>query len=181
MFGAQVIRQMDGRSVISVTGRLYEGLEIDVNPAIAPERANAIAIAAAGPGGQIRGETTLGILPVEDGGYRLVYRMEVRSDWTIRDVYVDADTGAIVRSINGIHSQMAIGQGTGVLGVTKKLSTNQTSSTYQAVDKLRPAEGFTLAFPGTLGRLNQFLQSGIDLQFGYRDRQRQHVDRRSDR
>jgi bacillolysin len=35
------------------------------------------------------------------------------------------------------------------------------SSTYQAVDKLRPAEAFTLAFPGTLGRLNQFLQSGI--------------------
>ena len=129
-------------------------------PSIAPERANAIAVAAAGSGGQIRGETTLGILPVEDGGYRLVYRMEVRSDWTIRDVYVDADSGAIVRSINRIHSQVAIGQGTGVLGATKKLATNQTSSTYQAVDRLRPAEAFTLAFPGTVGRLNQFLQSG---------------------
>jgi bacillolysin len=161
VFGAQVIRQMDGRSIISVTGRLYEGLEIDVTPSIAPERANAIAVSAAGPGGQIRGETTLGILPVEDGGYRLVYRMVVHSDWTIRDVYVDADTGSIVRSINGIHSQIAIGQGTGVLGATKKLATNQTSSTYQAVDRIRPAEAFTLAFPGTVGRLNQFLQSGI--------------------
>ena len=28
------------------------------------------------------------------------------------------------------------------------MSTNQTSSTYQAVDRLRPAEAFTLAFPG---------------------------------
>jgi Zn-dependent metalloprotease len=160
VFGAQVIRQMDGRSVMSVMGRLYEGLEMDVSPAISPERANALAVEAAGPGGQIRGETTLGILPVEGGGYRLVYRMEVRSDWTIRDVYVDADTGVIVRSINGIHSQISIGQGTGVLGAQKKLATNLTSSIYQAVDKMRPAEGFTLAFPGTVGRLNQFLQSG---------------------
>jgi bacillolysin len=158
VFGAQVIRQMDGRSVISVTGRLYEGLEMDVTASISPERANAVAIAAAGPGGQIRGETTLGILPVE-GGYRLVYKMDVHSDWTIREVYVDADNGAIVRSLNGIHSQMAIGDGTGVLGARKKLSTNQTSSTYQAVDRVRPAPAFTMAFPGTPGRFNQFLQN----------------------
>ena len=160
VFGAQVIRQMDGRSVISVTGRLYEELEMDVNASISPERANAVAVAAAGPGGQIRGETTLGILPVE-GGYRLVYRMDVHSDWTIREVYVDADSGVIVRSLNGIHSQMAIGEGTGVLGARKKLSTNQTSSTYQAVDRVRPAVAFTMAFPGTLGRLNQFLQTAF--------------------
>ena len=41
----------------------------------------------------------------------------------------------------------------------RKMSTNQTSSTYQAVDKLRPAEAFTLAFPGTPSRLNLFLQT----------------------
>ena len=85
----------------------------------------------------------------------------VRSDWTIREVYVDAQSGAIVRSINGIHSQAAIGQGNGVFGALRKLSTNQTSSTYQAVDKLRPAQGFTLAFPGTLSRLNKFFNTGV--------------------
>jgi Zn-dependent metalloprotease len=133
---------------------------MDVSPAIAPERANAIAIAAAAPGAEIRGETTLGIQPVSNGAYRLVYRMEVRSDWTIRDVYIDAATGEIVRSVNGIHSQAAIGQGTGVLGVLKKMSTNQASSTYQAADKLRPAEGYTLDFRGSISRLNQFLRTG---------------------
>jgi bacillolysin len=85
--------------------------------------------------------------------------MEVRSDWTIRDVYVDADSGAIIRSINRIHTQTAVGQGTGVLGATKKLPTNQTSSTYQAVDRMRPALSFTMAFPGTPSRLSQFLQN----------------------
>ncbi len=160
VFGSQVVRQMDGRSVISVTGRLYEGVELNAAPSISPQRANDIAVAAAPPGAQIPGETTLGIVPVEDG-YRLAYRMTVRSDWTIREVYVDAQSGTIVRSINGIHSQGAIGQGTGVFGVMRKLSTNQTTATYQAADRLRPALGFTLLFPGTPGRLNLFLNTGV--------------------
>jgi len=160
VFGGQVVRQMDGRSIVSVTGRLYEGLELDVSASISPQRANEIAVAAAPAGAQIPGETTLGIVPVESG-YRLAYRMIVRSDWTIREVYVDAQSGAIVRSINGIHSQAAIGQGNGVFGSLRKLSTNQASGTYQAVDKLRPAQGFTLAFPGTPSRLNMFLHTGV--------------------
>jgi Zn-dependent metalloprotease len=158
VFGGAVVRQMDGRAIVSVTGRLYETLDVDVTPSIAPERANAVAVTAVGAGANVRGETTLGILPVE-GGYRLVYRMTVLSDWAIRDLYVDADSGEIVLSINGIHTQASIGQGNGIAGTLRKMSTNQTSSTFQAVDKLRPAEAFTLLFPGTVGRLNQFLNS----------------------
>ena len=160
VFGAQVVRQMDGRMIVSVTGRLYEQLDVDVNPSIAPEQANAAAVAALGPGANVRGETVLGILPV-DSGYRLAYRMTVLSDWDIREVYVDADTGVILLSISGIQTQRAIGQGNGVFGALRKMSTNQTSSTYQAVDKLRPAEAFTLAFPGTVSRLNLFLRSQV--------------------
>ncbi len=156
VFGGQVVRQMDGRSFVSVTGRLYEGLEIDVNPSLAAGRANEIAAASIGPGATIHGDTTLGILPVESG-YRLVYRMTVLSAWAIRDVYVDAGSGEVVRSINGIQTQAAIGQGSGIIGTLRKMSTNQTASTFQAVDKLRPAEAFTLAFPGTIARLTAFL------------------------
>ena len=159
VFGGQAVRQMDGRSVISVTGRLYEAMEVSVSPSISSQRAGEIALAAAPPGAQVSGETVLGIVPVENG-YRLAYRMRVRSDWAIRDVYVDAETGAIVRSISALHSQAAIGQGNGVFGGAKKLSTNQVSGTYQALDKLRPAEAFTLVFPGTVSRLNLFLNTG---------------------
>ena len=158
VFGGQVVRQMDGRAIVSVTGRLYEALDVDVNPSISAARANEIAVAAAGAGANIRGETTLGILPVESG-YRLVYRMVVLSAWAIRDVYVDAGTGEIVLSINGIHTQAAVGQGNGIFGTLRKMSTNRTSTTFQAVDKLRPGEAFTLAFPGTPARLNFFLQT----------------------
>jgi bacillolysin len=156
VFGGQVVRQMDGRAIVSVTGRFYEALDVDIAPSITSERANEVAAAASGAGANIRGETTLGILPVE-GGYRLVYRMTVLSDWAIREVYVDADSGEIVLSINGIQTQMAIGQGNGISGTLRKMSTNQTSTTFQAVDKMRPAEAFTLAFPGTVARLNEFL------------------------
>ena len=158
VFGGQVVRQMDGRAIVSVTGRLYESLDVDVTPSIPAARANEIAVAAAGAGASIRGETTLGILPVESG-YRLVYHMVVLSSWAIRDVYVDAGTGEIVLTINGIHTQAAIGQGNGIFGTIRKMSTNRTSTTFQAVDKLRPGEAFTLAFPGTPARLNFFLET----------------------
>ena len=160
VFGSQIIRQMDGRATISVTGRLYDLPEMDATPSIPPGRANEIAIAAAPSGAQISGDTTLGIVPVEDG-YRLAYRMVVRSDWTIREVYVDARSGEIVRSINAIHTQAAVGQGSGVFGTVRKLSTNEVSGTFQAVDRLRPAQGVTRQFPGTPSRLNLFLNTGI--------------------
>ena len=107
VFGGHVVRQMDGRAVVSVTGRLYESLTLDVNPSISPERASAAATAAIGPGADVRGDATLGILPVENG-YRLVYRMKVLSDWAIRDVYVAADSGDVLLSVNGIHTQAAV-------------------------------------------------------------------------
>jgi bacillolysin len=158
VFGGQVVRQMDGRAIISVTGRLYEALDVGVTPSMSAARANEVATAAAGAGASIRGETTLGVLPVENG-YRLVYHMVVLSSWAIREVYVDAGTGEIVLTINGIHTQAAIGQGNGIFGTLRKMSTNRTSTTFQAVDRLRPGEAFTLLFPGTPGRLNFFLET----------------------
>jgi Zn-dependent metalloprotease len=156
VFGGQVVRQMDGRAIVSLTGRLYEAVDIGVSPSITAAQAAALAAQAAGANPY--GDTTLGILPVENG-YRLVYRTIVLSDWAIREIYVDAGSGDIVLSINGIHAQAAIGQGSGIFGTLRKMSTNQTSSTYQAVDKLRPSGMFTLAFPGTPSRLNLFLQT----------------------
>jgi len=154
------VRQMDGRSIVSVTGRLYETLPVDVSPSISPARANEAAAAAVGAGATIRGDTTLGILPVE-GGYRLTYRMLVLSSWAVREVYVDAVTAEVVLSINGLRTQAAIGQGKGVFENLRKMSTNQTSSTYQSVDRLRPSEAFTLVFPGTPARFNFFLETLI--------------------
>jgi bacillolysin len=161
VFGGQVARQMDGRAILTVSGRLYEGVGLDVTPQISPERAAEIAVSRSESGANVHGDTTLGILPVPGGSYRLVYRMEVRSDWDIREVHVDAKTGEIVRSFSKIQTSWAIGQGTGVLGGLRKMSTDATSSTFRAVDLLRPMPSYTLSFPGTPRRLNDFLNSGL--------------------
>lgn len=159
VFGAQVVRQMDGRSVVSVGGRIYEGLDLNVVPSLSPERAGEAALAAAPAGARLQGDTRLGIFPLRDGSYRLTYRLRVRSDWTRRDVYVDAHSGEIVRSINGLRTQAAVGEGTGVTGVVKKVSANQDVGTYQAVDTLRPGWTYTFDFKGSLSRLNAFINT----------------------
>ena len=160
VFDGQVVRQMDGRSVISVTGRLYDGVNLDVSPAIAPDRAVAGALATAPIGARVHGETILGVLPVANGGYRLAYQMDVRSDWTRREVYVDAVSGEILRSINGLQAQAEIGQGVGVIGgSTKKMSVTRGSSVYEAADTLRPGRTLTFNFMGSLSRLNAFLDT----------------------
>jgi bacillolysin len=159
VFGAQVVRQMDGRSVVSVMGRIYEGLDLNVVPSLTPERAGELALSAAPTGSQVQSDIRLGIFPLQDGSYRLTYRTRVRSDWTRRDVYVDAHSGEIVRSINGLRTQAVIGEGTGVAGVVKKMSVNEDVGTFQAVDTLRPGWTYTFDFKGSLSRLNAFLNT----------------------
>jgi thermolysin len=83
----------------------------------------------------------------------------VHSDWTRRDVYVDAHSGDIVRSINAIRTQSAIGEGTGVNGGKRKVSVNKDPATYQAADLLRPALAITFDFKGSLSRLNAFINN----------------------
>ncbi len=161
VFGGQLVRQMDGRSIISLSGRLYEAITLDTDPKISPEQAARTAIQASGEGGAIHGEPVLGVLPVEGGSYKLVYQMDVRSNWDVRGISVDAVTGEIVRSLSLIEHVNAIGQGTGVLGDPKKMSVNSTASTFQAMDGLRPAPAFTLDFRGSVSRLNSFLSTGF--------------------
>src|SRR5437763_1005317 len=48
VFDAQLVRQMDGRSIISLSGRLYDSITIETTPQISSERAADIAVAAAG-------------------------------------------------------------------------------------------------------------------------------------
>jgi len=162
VFGGQVARQMDGRSIVSLAGRIYEGIALDATPSLDPLAAARIALRAAGGEPVVRGEPLLGVLPTADGGYVLAYRLEVRSELDIRIYYVNAQTGAVERWYSRIEAQgPSVGRGTGVLGDAKKMSVTAGAATFQADDELRPAEEFTLDFRGSFTRLNAFLQTGI--------------------
>jgi bacillolysin len=162
VFGGQVARQMDGRAVISLSGRIYEGIALDVAPSLDAAEAAQIAMRDAGDDSAVRGEPALGVLPTAGGGYVLAYRMEVRTALDIRIYYIDAHTGAVARRYSRLEAEgAAIGRGTGVLGDAKKVSANAIASTFQAADAMRPTEAYTLDFKGSLTRLNTFLQTGI--------------------
>jgi len=161
VFGSELVRQMDGRSIVSLSGRLYDNITIDVTPQISSERAEEVAIEAVGNGANVRRQAVLGILPVQGESYKLAYRMQVRSDWDVREVAVDALTGDIIYSRSLLERTNIIGKGTGVLGDTRKMSVNSTASGYEAVDGMRPAKTFTLDFRGSVSRLNSFLSSGL--------------------
>ena len=163
VFGGQLVRQMDGRSIISLSGRLYSDIDLDVTPQISAGQAGDRAVLASSieaAGAHVYGEPVLYVLPVDEG-YKLVYRMQVRSDWDIRDVAVDAVTGSIIYSRSQIETESVIGQGTGVLGDPKKMAVNSNTSSYEAIDRLRPAPAFTLDFRGSVSRLNSFLNTGF--------------------
>jgi bacillolysin len=162
VFGGQLVRQMDGRSIISLSGRLYDNISIDVTPQISAGEAVDAALQHSGAGANLHGEATLGVLPVVGESYKLVYRMEIRSDWDVRDVAVDARSGEIVASRSLIEPVSSTGQGTGVLGDLKKMSVEATAgaSTFRAQDTPRPAPAFTLDFRGSVSRLNSFLAIG---------------------
>jgi thermolysin len=161
IFGAELIRQIEGGRPVSVFGQLFEDVALPTTtPSLAPGAAAALAERAVGAGASA-GQTTLGILPLADR-FVLVYRTTVRSAWDVRVVSVNAVTGAIEQSRSRIrHQAPTIGEGTGVLGDRKKVSGVQSSSVYQATDRRRPATAFTLDFRGSVTRLNAFLQTGV--------------------
>lgn len=161
VFGGQLVRQMDGRSIISLSGRLYDNITIDVTPQISAGQAVKAAIQNSGAGANLHGDATLGVLPLDGESYKLVYRMEIRSNWDVREVAVDALSGQIASSHSLIQHVASIGQGTGVLGDAKKMSVESTTSTFRAQDLLRPAPAFTLDFRGSVSRLNDWLTTGF--------------------
>jgi bacillolysin len=160
VFGGQLVRQMNGDQIVSVFGRIFDGVSVpEIEPALDGAAAGAAAERDLGSGA-VAGRTELGVLPRTSGAV-LVYRIDVRSGLDVQVYYVNARTGAIEEHRSRIlHQSPVVTAGSGVLNDPKKVSAQSTSSGYRAVDSLRPADAFTLDFHGSFTRLNSFLQSG---------------------
>jgi len=164
VFGGQLVRQLDGRTLVSVFGRFFPNISVSTQPAITAGAAAQDAVTAQGPDAVASGTPVLGILPTRGGGgYVLTYRIQVRSPTDIQLYYVNATTGAVVQHASQVVHDTAspsVGIGTGVLGDQEKMSVDQSGSTYQAVDLLRPAPEYTLTFNGSVSRFNDFFTTG---------------------
>jgi bacillolysin len=157
VFGGELVRQSTGRSVVSIFGSLYEGIDVDPAPSLTAEAAKAVVErlsgARLGPGCVPR----LLVLPGDEGGYALVWSLRAMTQNDLVQYFVDAHTGADVLHYSALERQSAVGLGTGVLGDQKKVSSFLFQSQYYADDRLRPPSLTTFDMKGDLGKTIDFL------------------------
>lgn len=151
VFGGDVARQLDGGQLVSAFGTVYEGIAIDPMPAVDAGQASQIVHAHGGIGFPPAREPELMVVPIDDGGYVLAWRVRMVTTGDIRQYFVDATTGSIVLDYSDLQTQTAIGRATGVLGDAKKISVS-IGTPFTASDRKRPPAITTYDMQGNFTR-----------------------------
>ena len=159
--GGELVVQMAGGQAVSVFGTLYEGVEVDTAPAVAPDRAVAIVETRAGVDLGPGREPELRVLPLEAGAYALAWRLRAATAAGVRLYYLSARDGHVIFERDDTHTQSAVGIGTGVLGDSKKMSVRPGPGGFVAEDRLRPPPLRALDMRGDLFRTIRFLNGEL--------------------
>ncbi|HEV7502353.1 MAG TPA: M4 family metallopeptidase [Vicinamibacteria bacterium] len=153
--GGDLAAQVSGADVVSVFGTLYDGIDLDPVPAFSADRATDVIARLSGQ--PLGNRPELVVLPLDQGGFVLVYTLAVFTGGD-RIVYsIDAHTGAVVEARSEIQTQSAVGHGRGVLGDDKKMSVRAAGGQFFGDDLLRPPLLETFDLQGSLERTIQFL------------------------
>ncbi|HXV59756.1 MAG TPA: M4 family metallopeptidase, partial [Vicinamibacteria bacterium] len=141
VFGGQLVWQREGQRVLSITGNLFDDIDIDTTPSLTADDAARRALEGAAGDTRLVGGPELVILPLQER-YVLAYSLHLRGrtgDGPFGDsVFVDARSGAILLRYSDLHTQSAVGLGIGTWEDEKKLSVEMAAGTNRAVDMLRP-------------------------------------------
>ena len=163
VFGADVARQLRDGATESIFGTIYEGINVDPNPAIDEDRARDLLGGRLGLTIDASTPAELVVLPLDAGGYALTWRIRVVTRRDTRQYFVSAQTGATLFDYNDRKTQTAVGRALGVLGDTKKISVRPSSGQFQARDDLRPPDIETYDMKGDPFRTDNFLIGRINL------------------
>src|SRR6267143_728799 len=101
VFGGDVARQTDHGLTVSIFGTLYDGVDLDVRPALSIEDVKAIVERESGVALGPDRTPELVILPGDAGGYRLTYRATVFTLQGDSEYFIDAKTGVVVLKVAG--------------------------------------------------------------------------------
>ena len=153
VFGADLTRQLAPNGTVSIFGLIHSGIDLDATPKLSIDDAPQ-ALAAAIGGQASNTSPELVVLPLSDG-YHLAYVGQVTTDVERLNVFVDANTGALLRKYSDFLRD--VGTGFGTYGDPKKLSTTAASGSYVADDHLRPAEITTYDMRGSFARTSALL------------------------
>jgi thermolysin len=97
------------------------------------------------------------VLPLDQGGYTLTWRLRIAARGDARQYFVDARTGAAVLDYSDRKFQTAVGRARGVLGDVKKISVKANPGQFQTADELRPPAIQTYDMQGDPLRVDNFL------------------------
>lgn len=142
VFGAGVARQLDSGGVtVSLFGTLYPEIDANITPALSG--AEVAALLEEMHGGEVLagGQPLLGILPLQDNSYALAYCIALSDGYFY---FADAADGRVLHRLDATREQSAVGAGADSQGNDRKLATTQADGSFQAHDRLRPAEVVTL-------------------------------------
>jgi len=157
--GGDLTRQSGPDGTVSAFGLLHTGVEIDVTPGLSAERARD-AIASAASGELLSDAAELVVLPLSDG-YHLAYFGQAIAGLEIVNVYVDANSGALLHQYTDFRNE--IGTGRGAYGDEKKMSARPVSGAFIADDPMRPSPITTYDMAGNLTRLTTVLNRQTSL------------------
>lgn len=172
VWGATVVRQLTGQGeAVSVFGSLQTLDATVASPRITADAATAIVASAAGVKLGASRRAVLVWAPVA-GGHCLCYTTRAfGANARMMRYFVDAETGAVVRTLDETKHQAAVGTGRGVLGDQKKVSTEAVPGGFMTQDLHRPPvlstfdmRGDTAAVLEILNGARPFLRSdfGVD-------------------
>ncbi len=144
--GGGVSRQFVEGVTVSIFGTLHSGIDLDPVPRLSPGEALDVIERRAGAGPATSDPPALVILPhalTLRGGYILAYRATMRD---LHTYFLNAHSGEVVHAEREVQEQgaAAVGVGIGIVNDRKKVSTSQAGGSFQAYDRLRPAEIVTL-------------------------------------
>jgi Zn-dependent metalloprotease len=146
--GGDLTRQLANDGTVSIFGTMHTAIDLSVTPKLSPEAARAAITGAVG-GQPFGADVELVVLPLSDG-YHLAYLGKAATDLEILNVFVDADSGELLRQYSDFLSE--VGAGTGTYGDNKKVSTTSMAGAFIADDKLRPTEITTFDAKGDFSR-----------------------------
>jgi thermolysin len=138
VFGADVSRQVMSGQTVSIFGMLYDGIDVGTAPTLGEPEARARLEARTGQrlGASRQGE--LVVLPLDQGGFALAWRLRVALPDDIREFFVDAHSGAVIFEYSDLQTQNVVGRASGVLQDSKKISVQSGGGGFVAQDGMRP-------------------------------------------
>jgi Zn-dependent metalloprotease len=140
VWGSTITRQQRNGVTVSTYGSVFDGLDaVDTTPSLSADDARRIAATASGVTLGPYTQVQLYVLARDGETPRLVYSVRAaKPTLMVYRYFIDAHTGAVVESRLDTRTEAAVGVGTSVLGVKKKVSASTLGSLFVLLDALRP-------------------------------------------